>query len=163
MPPPLPVGRGEEGPIGPGNGSDPPPRPIGVTALGGLFAFGTVASGLSVVSLLTPGGPLEPIWQLNPRARAAFAGIGGWALALLGPVCVACAAAAYGFFAGRRWGYWLGVSLLLVSLAGDVANAALGFEPWAAAGVPIVLLILWYLSSRRVRAFFRRPISGKVP
>ena len=134
-------------------------RPRGVTALSAFFAFGTLASGLSAASLLTPGGPLEPMWRLNPRAREAFAGMGAWAPLLLGAVCVACAAAAYGFFAGRRWGYRLGVALLLANLAGDLVNAALGIEPRAVAGVPVVALLLWYLSSSRVRAFFL-PVPG---
>ncbi len=132
----------------------PPRRPPGVTALACLFALGTLASGLSAISLLAPGGPLEPMWRLNPRAREAFAHLGAWAPLLLAAVCLACAAAAYGLFAGRRWGLRLGVALLLVNLAGDLANAALGVEPRAVAGVPVVAVVLGYLASRRVRAFF---------
>lgn len=136
-------------------------RPRGVTALGALFAFGTLASGLSAVSLLTPGGPLEPMWRLNPRAHEAFAGMGAWAPLLLAAVCLACAAAAYGFFAGRHWGYRVGVALLLINLAGDLVNAALGIEPRAVAGVPVVALLLWYLSSSKVRAFFMTVTGGR--
>ena len=129
-------------------------RPFGVTALACLFAFGVLASGLSVVSLLDPGGPLEPMWILNPRGREAFSRMGVGAPLLLGAVCLACAASAYGFFKGARWGFRLGVVLLIVNLIGDVVNAALGIEPRAAIGVPIVGLLLWYLSSRKIRAYF---------
>jgi hypothetical protein len=129
-------------------------RPAGVTALGALFGFGTLASGLSAISLLFPGGLLEPMWRLNPRAREAFAGMGAWAPLLLGAVCLACAASAYGFCHGRRWGYRLGIALLLINLTGDLVNAALGIEPRAVIGLPIVALLLWYLSSSKVRAFF---------
>ena len=101
-----------------------------------------------------PGGPLEPMWRLNPRARAGFAHLGGWAPALLGLVCLGCAACAYGFFTGRRWGYRLGVAGLLVNASADAFDGVSGVEPRAAVGVPIVALILWYLFSRRVRAFF---------
>ena len=94
------------------------------------------------------------MWRLNPRAHEAFSRMGAWALLLLGSVCIACAASAYGFFTGKRWGYWLGVVGLLVNLTGDLVNAALGIEPRAWVGVPIVALILWYLSRPRVRAFF---------
>jgi len=139
-----------------------PPRPPGVTALAGLFAFGTLASGLSLVSLLNPGGPLEPMWRLNPRAREAFSHMGIWAPLLLGIVCLACAASAYGFFRGRRWGFRLGVTLLVVNLTGDLINAALGIEPRAVVGVPIVGLILWYLSSRKVKAFFSDPEGAQA-
>jgi hypothetical protein len=129
-------------------------RPAGVTALGCLFALGTLVSGLSVISLLIPDGPLEPMWKLNPRARESFARIGTWAPLLLAVVCLACMACSYGFFARKRWGYRLGVAGLLINLVGDVVNAALGIEPRAIVGVPIVALILWYLASRQVRGFF---------
>src|SRR5262249_4360012 len=131
-----------------------PDRPAGVTALACLFAVGVLLSGLSAISLLNPGGVLEPIWKLNPRARVSFSRMGVWAPLLLAVVCVACAACAFGFFAGKRWAYPLGVGGLLVNLTGDVVNAALGVEPRALVGVPIVALILWYLSSRQVRDFF---------
>ena len=131
-------------------------RPAGVTALACLFAVGVLASGLSAISLLNPGSTLESIWKLNPRARESFSRIGAWAPLLLALVCLACAACAYGFFVGRRWAYPLGVGGLLVNLTGDIVNAALGIEPRAVVGVPIVALILWYLLSRRVRDFFGR-------
>jgi len=129
-------------------------RPAGVTALACLFTVGALVSGLSSISLLTPGGALEPMWRLNPRARESFSRMGAWALLLLGVVCLACVACAYGFFTGKRWGYHLGLGGLLINLVGDVVNAALGIEPRALAGVPVVALILWYLASRRVRGFF---------
>ncbi|HEY6931435.1 MAG TPA: hypothetical protein VJA66_17325 [Thermoanaerobaculia bacterium] len=131
-----------------------PERPAGVTALACLFAFGALVSGLSAVSLLSPGGVLEPMWRLNPRARESFSRMGMWAFLLLGVVCLACVSCAYGFFAGKRWGYRLGAGGLLINLAGDVVNSALGIEPRAVIGVPIVALILWYLASREVRDFF---------
>jgi hypothetical protein len=134
-------------------------RPAGITALSAFFVFGALASGLSAVSLLSPGGPLEPMWRLNPRAHEAFAHMGTWAPLLLGAVCLACAASAWGFFHGRRWGYWLGVALLLINLTGDLINAALGIEPRTVVGIPIVALLLWYLSSSKVRAFF--PPAGR--
>jgi hypothetical protein len=125
-----------------------------------LFALGTLASGLSAISLLTPGGILEPMWRLNPHARDSFSRMGVWGLLLLGVVCLGCLASAYGFLAGRRWGYRLGLAVLCINLAGDVLNSALGTEPRAVVGVPIVALILWYLFSRPVRNYFgltRRP------
>jgi hypothetical protein len=130
-------------------------RPPGVTAFACFLAFGTLASGLSFISVLTPGGPLEPMWRLNPRAHEAFSHIGFWAPLLLATVCLACGAAAFGFFTGRLWGYWLGVALIVANLAGDLVNAVFGIEARAVYGVPIVALLLWYLASRRVRAYFR--------
>ena len=100
------------------------------------------------------------MWRLNPRAREAFSQMGFWAPLLLGAVCLACAASAYGFFTGKRWGYRLGFIGLVVNLTGDIVNTVLGTEPRAVIGVPIVALILWYLSSRKVRAFFSPTAAG---
>lgn len=100
------------------------------------------------------------MWRLNPRAHEAFFRMGVWAPILLGVVCLACAASAYGFFTGKRWGYRVGVTLLVLNLIGDLVNAALGIEPWAVVGVPIVGLLLWYLSSRKVKDFFSQAARG---
>ena len=120
-----------------------------------LFAAGTLASGLAAVSLLTPGGYLEPIWRLNPAGHAGLRALGAWAPVILAAVCLACAAAGYGFITGKRWGYRLGVVLLLANLAGDLLNVAFGIERRALVGIPIVALLLWYLSSPTVRQYFR--------
>jgi hypothetical protein len=131
-------------------------RPAGVTALGCLFIFGMLMSGLSAASLLTHAAVLEPMWQvIKPAAKDAFSQMGLWAPILLGAVCLACAGAAYGFFAGTAWGYLLGVGILLLNLLGDIVNALIGTEPRAWVGVLIVALILWHLSTHRVKAFFR--------
>jgi hypothetical protein len=96
------------------------------------------------------------MWRLNPRAHAQFTKIGYWAAILLGSVCLACGASAYGFFKGKRWGYRMGIVLLVVNVTGDLVNAMLGVERRALLGVPVVVLLLMYLRSSRVRAFFRQ-------
>jgi hypothetical protein len=129
-------------------------RPKGITVLSVFFAFGAVMALTSFVALLFPGGFLEPVWRLNPRAREAFAGMGGWALLLMAAVSVACAFASIGLWRGRRWGYILAFVILSVNLIGDLINAVLGIEPRAWLGVPVAALILWFLATRRVRTFF---------
>jgi hypothetical protein len=129
-------------------------RPRGITALSLFFGFGAVMAFTSLVALLFPGGFLEPMWRLNPRAREAFAGMGGWALLLMAAVSAACAFASAGLWHGKRWGYVLAIVVLVVNLAGDLTNALLGIEPRAWFGVPIVALLLGYLATSRVRAFF---------
>ena len=106
------------------------------------------------MSLLFPGSFLEPMWRLNPRAHEAFQGMNG-AVLLLGVVCVACASAAIGLWRGRRWGYLVALSLLIFNLIGDTANFLLGIEPRAIIGLPIVALLLFYLSRKSVRNFFQ--------
>lgn len=143
-------------PLGKKSAASPPVamRPLGVAAMSAFFAFGALAAGLAAVSLLTPGGPLEPMWRLNPRGHAGLLALGHWGPVVLGGACVACGCAAYGLARGRAWGYRLGICLLLVNLAGDLTNVFLGPEPRAIVGIPVVAILLWYLSSRSVRAYF---------
>jgi hypothetical protein len=131
-------------------------RPTGITALSIFFLFGTAASFVSFVSLLFPGSFLEPLWRLNPRAREGFASMGAWAIVLMCAVSIACALAATGLWRGARWGYWLAIALLTINLIGDIINVVTGTEPRAVVGVPIVIAILAFLTSKRVRGFFRK-------
>jgi hypothetical protein len=129
-------------------------RPGGVTALAIFFGAGAIISGTSAVALLAPGSFLDQLWNLNPRARTAFVNMGGWSPLLLCVVCLACGLAAVGFWRQRRWGYRLGIGLLVVNLTGDLVNVVLGTEPRAAVGIPIVVLLLVYLARSRVRESF---------
>jgi uncharacterized membrane protein (DUF2068 family) len=130
-------------------------RPFAILALIMLFAIGICASFLSAVSLAFPGSFLDPIWRLNPNARAEFNRIGDWAIVLMIGVCIACTFTTVGLWRGRRWGYWLAVVMLLVNLAGNVVNVITGAEPRAIVGVPIVAAILVYLLRNRTRHHFR--------
>jgi hypothetical protein len=134
-------------------------RPWGITALSIFFGVGAAISFTSFVALLFPGGWLEPMWRLNPRARDAFASMGPWALVLMAVVSAACASASRGLWRGRRWGYLLAFALLTFSLLGDLANALLGIEPRAWVGVPIAALMLFFLTTSQVRAFFAKSDS----
>jgi hypothetical protein len=129
-------------------------RSIGIIALSIFFALGFLVALSTSIALLTPGGPLEPIWGLNPRARQQFGRLGGWALVILLPVAGACALASIGLWRLRRYGYFLAVVLLVVNLAGDLVNVLLGMEPRAAIGIPIAGSIVAYLLSRPVRQRF---------
>jgi hypothetical protein len=136
------------------NAAASPERPAGVTALAGFFVFGTLASELAAVSLLTPGGPLEPMWRLeSARPRVVVAhGLVGADRSRRGLSCMR----RRGLRVFRRQA--LGISPRrddpTFELTGDFVNVALGIEPRAWVGVPIVALLIWYLSSRRVRSFF---------
>ncbi len=131
-------------------------RPAGVTALSTFFSLGALISFTVLISLIFPGSFLEPMWRLNPRARAAFASAGAWAVLLMCAVCLCCALAAVGLWRGDRWGYWIALALLIINMMGDILNVILGTEPGAIIGVPVVVLILTYMAGRRVRRFFRR-------
>ena len=130
------------------------PRPIGITLLS-IFSF--VSTGITLLaslSLLFPNGALEPIWKLNPRARGELGTIGLWAVLLFFVVGVACLIAGIGLWRGKRWGYLLAIVGLSINALGDLINTLSGREPRAVIGIPIVILILGYLLTRRVRLFF---------
>jgi hypothetical protein len=133
-----------------------PARPWGVSALAVFFGFGAGISFVTFFALLFPGSFLEPMWRLNPRARESFGAMGVSGPVLMVVVSTACASAAAGLWRGRRWGHLLALALLTFSLLGDLANALLGVEPRAWAGVPVAALMLGYLATARVRAFFTR-------
>ncbi len=110
----------------------------------------------------SPEGFLEPLWRINPHGRAGLGAIGLWAVLLLLVVGVACVVAAFGLWQGARGGYALAIVVLSINLLGDVTNVVLGTEPKAVIGIPIVVVILVYLASDRVRAFFRSCAENRV-
>ena len=129
-------------------------RPIFITALAVFFIFGFLMSFIAAISLFFPSSLLEPMWRLNPRAHESFGRIGILAILVLLPVSAACLIAGIGFLRLRRWGYWLGIALLAVNLAGDVVNVILGIEKRAIIGVPIAFVLIFALLRNNVRRFF---------
>jgi hypothetical protein len=138
-------------------------RPLGVGLLAGFFLAGTIMCFTAAVALLWPGGPLEPMWALNPRARGGFDAMGRWAIVLMGVVGAACGSAAAGLWKGRRWGRRLAIALLSVNVAGDLANAILARDARTLIGLPIAgALILYLVRNRRVRRYFGEPAAGET-
>jgi hypothetical protein len=106
-------------------------------------------SGATAVMLATPGGPLDPVWRIRPSAREELVPLGAWGVLLMATVSLACVAAAAGLWTGRRAGYRIAAVLLVTNLLGDLANAIVRGDPRTLIGVPIVLVLLWYLRLRR--------------
>ena|SRR6267378_5324734 len=131
-------------------------RPRAITALSIFFLVGAVLSFTSSVSLLLPGGFLEPLWRLNPRAHDSLTRIGLRAVVLMFVVSVCCAGAAIGLWYGSRWGHRLAFCLIGINLLGDISNMLSGSEPRAIVGVPVAAAILVYLMSTPVRRFFKQ-------
>lgn len=98
---------------------------------------------------------LDAIWRINPAGHAGLSDLGrdgGW---LTGLVCACCAAAAFGTWTGRRWGYLLASVLLVANLCGALAEATFAGRPQALIGVPIVVGILAYPRPSATRAYFQ--------
>ena len=122
-----------------------PRRRWGRTLFGAIFAFGAVASAITIVTLLA-GGALDAVWRLNPEAHEGFRQIGTlWSVLLMVAVGSACAAAAYGLARGRTWGRRLALGILIVNLLGDSATALVRHDPRTLIGLPIAGAMLFYL------------------
>lgn len=130
-------------------------RRIGVLALAGFFVFGTLMSGLSFLALIFPSSPLKSIWRLNPEAHADFLLLGWWAVLLMAVVSVGCAFAALGLFRYRGWGYRLALGILAANAVGDLLGAILRSDSRTLMGVPIVALLIVFLTRREVRGMFK--------
>lgn len=131
-----------------------PPVPTGVKALTVVFLFGAAMAGLASLSLLFPGGALEPMWQLKPEARAHLASLGSVGGGLMAMVSIACAGAALGLRSLDGWGHKLAVALLGLNLVGDAASAIFARNLWALIGIPIGGLMIAYLLQPHMRALF---------
>ena len=129
----------------------------GVTLLAAFFVFGSVMAFLSFLGLLLPGGPLEPIWRLNPRAHAALSDLGWWGVVLMVSVAMACVLAAIGLWVRARWGWWLALTVLSLNVVGDVLNAVLRSDPRTLIGIPIGGALILFLLRGRTQAQFDRP------
>jgi hypothetical protein len=122
-----------------------------------LVAFAFAAAGISAASaasLLWPGGPLEAMWRLNPRAKEDFAALGIWSAILLDVLSIVCLIAAVGLWRRTRAGYRLIVAGLILNLIGDVSNIIVRRQLAPAFGIPVVAAILAYLMTRNVREYF---------
>ena len=131
-------------------------RPAAITAFGLFFVFGTLMSGLSAISLLTPGGSLEPMWKINLQAREAFASMGSAGPILMFTVCAACTTCAIGLLRGKYWGYLAGLAMLVLNLIGDTVSGATGIKPEALTGIPVVAVIIYFLTRPNVLVYYKR-------
>ena len=125
-----------------------------------FFVFGAAMSGLACLSLAFAGGPLEPIWRVNPEARAAFAKIGAWSVVLMATVCASCAFAALGLWNRWFWGYALAIAVLAINLVGDTVSAILRSDPITLIGLPIGGLFIVYLTRPRIRRLFAKGVDA---
>ena len=123
-----------------------------------FFAFGATMCALTTGLLLFPGTALDPLWRVNPDARAAFQSIGNWAVVLMLTVGTSCLFAAIGLWRGRGWGARLAVVILTVNLIGDLANTLFRHDYRALIGLPIAGAMIFYLA--RSEKFCARDKGG---
>jgi len=131
-------------------------RSRGITALGAFCAFGALMASLSIVSLLDPGGALEPMWRINPTAHEGFRRMGPWALVLLFGVASMCLVTGWGLWMRAPWGRRLAILCIGGNAIGDATTAWLRGDPRTLIGVPLAIAIVAYLCSAGVRSEFDR-------
>jgi hypothetical protein len=137
-------------------------RPLGITALIIFFLLGALISFVGGLSLLFPSTFFEAMWQVNPHGREGLLQLGPRGVMLFFAASVSCAAAAVGLCRRTRWGHILAITLIGVNLLSNLINTVFGIEPRAIVGVPIALLIILYLLTKRVRNYFYdRPASDR--
>jgi hypothetical protein len=130
-------------------------RNFGLTAMAVFLVFGATMATLAGITLLFPGGFLDPIWRLNPEAGDQLRQLGrGVGIAFLG-LGAAMVTAAIGWIKRRFWGWALAVIIIASQVLGDLVNAVRG-EFWKGAiGVAIAGALLAYLLRPNVRRAFR--------
>lgn len=125
--------------------------PLGIKLLAGFFAFGACVCLLTIVLLLFPGSALDPIWELNPEAHAAFQSIGKMSILLMSIVGAACAFAALGLARRVEWGRRLALIILAVNIVGDSVNALVRHDLRTLIGLPIGGVMIAYLWKGRIK------------
>ncbi len=138
-----------------------PDRPAGITALSGFFLAGAAISGAAWLWVVTRWEWLEPMWRINPPARDVLSRMGTGGKLLFGLVPIACGAASLGLLRGRVWGHRIAVGLIGANLVGGLVSAVLTKDPRGLAGVPVAAGVLFYLTTRSVRGFFRHAARGR--
>jgi hypothetical protein len=129
-------------------------RVMGPKLLAAFFVFGACMSGLAALTLFWPGTWLDMIWKINPEGHVGMLAAGPMAAAGMAILSVVMSATAIGLFAWRRWAWWAAVAVLTVNALADLTTAILRHELRTLIGVPIVALILWWMTRSRVRARF---------
>ena len=123
--------------------------PAGVKVLVVFFAFGATACAVTVAALITPGGPLDIVWRLNPEAHLGFQKIGmALSFLLMFVVGTACAWAAVGLARQKEWGRRLAIGILALNLIGDSVGAVVRHDPRTLIGLPIGGAMIAYLWKR---------------
>jgi len=155
-----------------------PPRPDGITFLGGLALLAGILLLFAGISLALPW---YPRWVDGPGligfgiilifGYVGFVGVAQFLPTLFPAMIVMLGilylAAGIGFFSGRRWAWTLSIALALVGVASTILqiitwNQA-GDEFFAIPGLIVTLLMLVYLATPLARNFFFKRRAGQGP
>jgi hypothetical protein len=130
-------------------------EPRGITAIGIFFCFAALMAALAGTTLVWRGTVLDRLWTLNAPAYAQLAPLGRTIGIPFLIFSVILLTTAVGWFRQRRWGWYLGVVLIVIQLAGDLMNLFLGQLVRGGVGLLIAGFLLVYMLRPRMRAAFQ--------
>ena len=151
-----------------------PPRPAGVTILAVLAILGAIAlliGGVAVIAVglvigTYVGSQLTSSLASSGYSQLASLGAGTIAIILtvIGAVLLILGilylAVGVGFLGGKGWAWTLGLIVSIVSIVIDIVQIAFGAFS-NVLGVVIGIIIVYYLTRPRVKAFFGK--GGPMP
>ncbi len=152
-----------------------PPRPDGITFLGGIALLAGIMLLFAGISLAIPW---YPRWDYGPGLIGfgiilcfGYVGFGQFLpsmfLTNIVILAVLYLAAGIGFFSGRRWAWTLGITLALVGVASSILQtitwAQYGAGFWAVPGLIVAVWVLVYLTRPLARNFFFKRRAGQGP
>src|SRR4051812_25221181 len=105
-------------------------------------------------TLAFPGTALDKMWALNPRGYAGLRPLAPTVGYAFFTMTLLLGSAAYGWFHGRWWGWWLTVLIIGFQLLGDVINILRGDLLRGATGLVIAGALLAYLLNGNVQRVF---------
>lgn len=112
-------------------------------------------AALAGTTLVWRGTLLDRLWTLNAPAYEQLAPLGrtiGAPFLIFGVILLITA---MGWLRRRRWGWYVGVAIIVIQLAGDLMNLFLGQLVRGGVGVIIAGLLLVYMLRPQMRAAFR--------
>lgn len=145
-----------------------PPRPDGVTFLGGLALLAGIMLVFAGISLAMPWYPrwdygpgLIGFWIILSFGYVGFLGqfLSTTFLVMIIILAILYLAAGIGFFSGRRWAWALGIALALVGVASSILQTVTWtqyglYGLWAVPGLFVALWVVVYLARPLARNFF---------
>ena len=152
-----------------------PPRPDGITFLGGIALLAGIMLLFAGISLAIPW---YPRWDYGPGLIGfgiilcfGYVGFGQFLpsmfLTNIVILAVLYLAAGIGFFSGCRWAWTLGITLALVGVASSILQtitwAQYGAGFWAVPGLIVAVWVLVYLTRPLARNFFFKRRAGQGP
>jgi hypothetical protein len=137
-------------------------KPAGVDLLGvimaisGIFAFFSGIDALFFASFLASVAPVNTSIPGVAQATAEMAAIGGSVILALG---IGSFVVAYGLVSGRTWAWSGAVALATIGIVIPIMNVIVGYWP-SIFTIMLSILVLYYLSRREVKSYFRSPVSA---